>query len=298
MKRLILLYTILFGILSATDAIDVQVDKTTLSMDETLQVTIGVKNAPFAFLYDLMRQPETSFQVVAVAQGDALTLTLKPTRPGNLIFAPGTIHGLIVPPVSVTCQATALSALAVPRLLPLYPELRIDLSPQNRLLLTDEKSLNAAKTDNIDSIKRYHMAWDSLAYAFAVIGFGMLLVWVIVYYELAAQAKRPKKVVEAPLQRLLRELQDPSLSVAGGLGMLADALREALGAKDAKNYRQMSLFEVADSVEASPHLLAASKSELVPLLNTLGAIAYAARPTSEQEWQLLKSKALSLLKQV
>lgn len=305
-------YFLLFFFIAALEAdvvITTTANTSSLLINQQLVVDVTLvypKNTPpelFSFLYDLQNSPKTAFEVVSVAvdkpvsDGTAtkqvLHITLAPSRTGELIFAPGSIAfasgDYVVPAIGITCGSTELSTLPMAGLLPLYPERRIDLSASNRLAMIDEKVLQKARLQNSQAVARYHLAWDSLAYVIGAVGFGVLILWFIVYYELIDRAKRPKKLVETPLQVLVREVQDKNLARDVRWQKLSCALREALGAKEAQNLHNLGLFELADYVSASSKLSEAEKKLLLPAINTLGGICYAAKPATDEEFDQMRS---------
>lgn len=302
--------------LSADVSITTRANKSSLFINEQLIVDVAItypKNMPpelFSFVYNLENSPDTAFNVVSVsiakpqvsqaAATQTLQVTLAPRHTGSLVFAPGIItfgqQSYVVPPVGIECTSTELSTLPLAQLLPLYPERRIDLNAQNRLALFNDKVLQQAKMQNQQATAKYRLAWDSLAYSMGAVAIGALLLWVIVYYELLERARRPVKVKETPLQLLIRQVNDATLPIDVRWQKLADALREALGAKMAKNLQHLGLFELADYVSTNSTLSEEDKSLLLPAINTLGAICYAAKPSSDTEFNQLRASMLIWMK--
>lgn len=309
------LFFLLWGPLQADISVATRSDSSSVQINQQLVVTVSISYPEatppelFSFLYSLENSPKSSFEIVSVVVDKPISdgarvrqelhISLMPTHTGTLIFAPGTISfansDYLVPAISVTCSSTELSSLPLAGFLPLYPERKITLSASNRLALMDKKVLQEARKQNSQAIYRYHLAWDSLAYFMGAVALGVLILWAIVYYELIERAKRPVKVVEPPLQILVREVQDKNLPRDIRWQKLSNALREALGAKEAQNLHNLGLFELADYVSASSRLTEAEKNLLLPAINTLGAICYAAKPATDEEFNQIFSCMLGVL---
>ncbi len=282
-----LLLFLLF-ILPLSAEVEVRPDKTSLTINQKLGVTLFFHEPIdlFPFLYELEQKPHSSFQLVDYSIVDSKTvhLTLAPMHTGTLIFAPGVVttegKHLLIPAFSVECTKVASQNLPFAGLLPLYPERRIELNQQNRLMLIDKKVLEEARRENEHSFKAYSMAWNGLAIFFVAIALGVVLVWVIIYYDLLDKARRPPPIKETRLQALIRELEDPEKA---GWQTLANATREALQVKLDRDFTHMSLVEVSESVANENRLSYSDKELLIPFINSLGAICYAGRKASQND---------------
>ncbi|MBS0635689.1 MAG: hypothetical protein JSR37_09525 [Verrucomicrobia bacterium] len=283
---------LLFGPLIETKA-----DRTVLTTNQELHVDIEFSRPPelFPLIYSIFQSPASSFQVASydVINPKHLRFTLQPMHTGELIFAPGvaSIDGerWLIPAISVECVSSGLTNLAVPQLSPLYPERRIDLNPLNRLYLLNQERLQNAQQENKKAYRNFRLAWNGLAYGIGALAFGLLAVWAIVYYELLARAKKPKTVPQTELEKLVAQVKDDTLPESVRWQKLAALVREALGA------RTLSLEELEEHVAISRTLTSNEKKILVPAIQTLGAISYAGRPASEEEWRTLCQSLLGLL---
>ena len=228
MIRICALFFLFFiSALKADVAIRTTGDRETLSINQTLTATISItytQDEPpelFAFMYNLLKQPDTSFRIVTYTvdpvkvmsnlRTQAINFVLAPTRTGILIFAPGIIafghQNYLVPALKINCESVGLSSLPIAGLLPLYPERRIELSAANFMMIMNEKALQNASLKNKESYQKYRLAWDTLAIGILASTFALLLLWCIVYYELLSRALQPSLTVDTPLQKLLKELQ-------------------------------------------------------------------------------------------
>ncbi|MCE5294205.1 MAG: hypothetical protein LLF94_06280, partial [Chlamydiales bacterium] len=228
MIRILALFFLFFiSSLKADVTIHTTGDKETLLINQTLAATVTLtytqNEAPelFSFMYNLTKQPETSFRIVSSkidpvkvtgnSRLQAIHFVLAPTRTGTLIFAPGIItftqQHYLVPALKIDCESVGLSSLPLAGLLPLYPERRIDLSAANFMMIMNEKALQNAKLQNKETYQKYRLAWDTLALGILAVAFGLLLLWCIVYYELLARALKPLLVTETHMQKLLKELK-------------------------------------------------------------------------------------------
>jgi len=286
--RYLLLFLLVWMPLKAE--IEVRPDKKTVKVNQRLGVTIFFSEPAgiFPFLSELKNQPQSSFAIVdsRIVDDKTLHITLEPLHTGTLIFAPGTVRvgqkTYLVPALSIECTPVGAS-LPFAGLLPLYPEKRIDLSLQNRLMLLDKKVLDAARKDNETAFSKYSLAWNSLGLFFGALAVGALFVWFIIYYHLLDRAKRPPPVLETAQERLVKE---------PGWQTLINALREALTVRLDRDFYQMSLVEAADTVAKEEALSAKDKELLVPFIQRLGAISYAGQAATSSDLHTMINKFL------
>ncbi len=268
--------------------VEVRKDKNALTIDQKLGVTLFFHEPVdfFPFLYELENMPHSSFRLVdySIVDTKTLHLTLAPMHTGVLIFAPGVVTAeqkqILVPAFSIECKSLSSQSLPFAGLLPLYPERRIELDQKNRLMLIDKRVLEQNRAENETSFKKYDGAWDSLALFFVAIALGVVAVWIIIYYDLVAKARRPKPVKKSRLEHLIQELKDPEKA---GWQTLANAVRESLQLRLNRDFTHMSLVEVSESVADEKELSSSDKELLVPFINSLGAICYAGASSSKND---------------
>ncbi len=309
MRILALLLTLITTSLYADISISTKADKSSLALDSTLDVVISLSYPQEAapdtstFLSNVSAASNHSFQIVSSSvTANAIHFTLAPKHTGTLIFAPGIISfassDYLVPPVAVVCEKIAPLHLPLAHLLPLYPEKRIDLSPQNRLALISKQLQELLKKQNESSYNRFSIAWNSLAYLAAIIAVSCLCIWAIIYYEVLEMAKRPKPAKESPLQKTIKSLQNPSLSQSDRWKALIELVRVALETKENRPFHQTGLYELADYVAASPTLSESDKKLLIPSIQTLAPISYAGKTAPETTYQELLTPLLTWAKGV
>ena len=291
--------------LFADVAIDVQYDKKPITIDEKLVLNVTLSYPPetppnlFPFMYRLLNKNVASFKLVNFDVVDAkhFRLVLEPTHTGSLIFAPGPISfghkRYLFPPIAIECLPASISTLPLARLLPLYPEKRIDLSIKNRTAMISEAAMQRIQAENQKAYNKMTFARSALAITVTALAFSMLMLWLVIYYEVSWRMLRLQRPKLSPLQSALKQLK--ASSKAFQWQALAYIIREALGKKEAKNFHQKSLFELADYVEISASFKDREKKELLPLLNLLGAISYAGQKVDEDEWMRMRKKVLDLV---
>ncbi len=310
MRSILFLILFFLSSMQADVVIDTKLDKTSLSIDQTLAVDIHLSypNATppelFSFFYELMKEPLADWKIISfsvskpVLSNDATSLSLhfslSPMHTGALIFAPGIISfankNYLVPAVTADCISTIISSLPLGSLLPLYPERRIELNSANRLALMDEKVLEKAKFDNQLVSERYKIAWDALVWVIATLAFSLLILWAIFYYRLFEQTLGPVTIVQTPLEQLVQQLELPS-KIPDGWEKIAKLVREALSVKESRDFQNWGLFELADFVASSEKIPVREKNFLLPYIKKLGDICYAGKRASEQEYQEMKANA-------
>jgi hypothetical protein len=286
--------------------------KKSITIDQQLDVVVSLKypeNTPprlFSFFYNLLQNPEASFKVTSFSVGKpvtdngtselALSLILAPQHTGDLYFTPGLIQfgnqSYLVPGLKIDCVSALISNLPLGSLLPLYPERRIDLSPANRMALVNKGVLEKAKMDNEISFAKYKKAWNSLAWAILFSAVVALILWAVVYCKFLERSLHARADI-TPMQRVLLELNDPKHA---GWPKLAEVLRVALGVKEKRDFQGVGLFELEGYVALSVVLTPAEKNALVPFIEHLGAITYAGKKATEQEYADMKNTLLNWLK--
>lgn len=286
--------------------IDVAQDKQVLLIDETLTVRYTIhfpgEKPPqlFSFLYALNHNPMSDFQLLSskVDQIDSATLalsfTLAPLTTGELIFAPGVLpfadESYLVPAVRVEALTTGLSMLPIARMLPLYPERRIELSPEMRLKLMSQDVLEKAEGQIVTSFEQHDKAWNMLLVALIGIPCSLLFMWGLIYYELLQRRLRPLAKEPSKLEQLMDAVGSPNWQ------KLSELLKEVLGSIGSENYHILDYREIHQKVATSSRFSNQEQHDLLQLLQTLTLNAYAAKPESDEEWHKARELVFALLK--
>lgn len=285
--------------------IDVSQDKQTLLIDETLTVNYKIRypesDSPqlFSFLYALQHTPMSDFQLLSskVEQIDpttlALSFTLAPLTTGELVFAPGMLSfadsAYLMPAVKAEGLTTGLSMLPIARMLPLYPERRIELSPEMRLKLMSQEVLEKAQGQLVSSFEQHDKAWNMLLVALIGIPCSLLFMWGLIYYELLQRTLRPQPKEPSKLEKLMDAVSEPNWQ------KLSELLKEVLGSIEGENYHILDYREIYQKVKTSSRFSSEEQQDLLQLLQTLTLNAYAAKPEGDEEWQKARRLVFALL---
>lgn len=153
------------------------------------------------FVDQVKKRELSSFSLASVESkpGDktsTLSFVLFPTRLGECIFAPGVLSfpqtgdRVLLPAMQATCLASGLHALTPASLLPLYPEKKIALSPENRLRLLSRDVLKKSQDEIQSRLEAFSDGWSLVVIVLIAAALSCIGFWILVQCELKGRARR------------------------------------------------------------------------------------------------------------
>ena len=163
-------------------------DKTSLKPYEELHITMEVDhpeeyqasivpfiagmNSDFFYLVSYTVQNEPTKLT--------LSLTMLPERLGSLILAPPILFfssksekkGVLFDAFEINCEGNFEIVQTAP-LLPLYPEKRITLSPEEKSKLFTSETIKKEFQQSLQDVQKRTVAWTSVVLSFLVVGFSL-----------------------------------------------------------------------------------------------------------------------------
>lgn len=176
------------------------------------------------FVDQVKKRELSSFSIASVESkpGDktsTLSFVLFPTRLGECIFAPGVLSfsqtgdRVLLPAMQATCLASGLHALTPASLLPLYPEKKIALSPENRLRLLSRDVLKKSQDEIQSRLEAFSDGWSFVVIALIAVALSCIGLWVLVECELKGRARRWFLPTKDPSSDLLFRVHDEQSSM-------------------------------------------------------------------------------------
>lgn len=226
-----------------------------------------------------------------------LHFTLSPKRIGKSIFAPGVLsfsprgERVLLPAMQVETVTTDLKGPPFVSPIPLYPEKKIVLSPENRARLFAPELLKQKRLETRIEYHEYQQAWNLLIGALVAASVGTLLFWALVQYELFLRAKRWFRPKEDPLHGYLKAVKDRALLPKERWRNLGYVLKYRISKHEGKDVSRATIEELALLIEQSTSLAPQEKEPFLQILKRIEEVCYGGQSVSDDEWQ----RAVSLL---
>ena len=286
-----------------------------LYMSKHLYVTIDCDHpANFTaelspFFESLKRQEGFPFDIVTESASESssakdrrlltLLFELAPKHPGNLIFVPGPLtfisneknseerRTVLLPATSVNCIASNYSALELEGLLPLNPELAIQMSRENRKrVFEDQKYLELEREKNWQLFIEHQVAWMIVTLLLMGIGLGIFFYWVFIQYDLIVEHKDTGQKPVNLLALVSDYLRDQDMDLPLRWQKLSYLFREALGRLEGTSLLHKTTPELEEVIKSASYLPEDEKLRLEQLFSRLESIEYAQAPSTLEEWRI------------